>query len=84
MWLIAMLLVIGCFLLLPVLGLIFPVLLIEMPLLFLFHRPSVQVYTRTFPNPDPAKSAPEKSKSSSLKQKILPDVIDVDFTEHDI
>ncbi len=84
MWLIAMLLVVGCFLLLPVLGLIFPVLLIGMPLLFLFHRPSVQVYTRTFPGPEANKPGTDQSSKTSLKSKLLPDVIDADFTEHDL
>ncbi len=83
MWMIAMLLLIGCIFLLPVLSFMFPVLFLAVPLLFMFQRPSVKVYTRTFSADDLNKAGSSQSRASQHQEnKSLPNIIDVDYTEH--
>lgn len=80
MWMILFMLV-GLFLLFfPLIGFFFPFLMIFMPLFFMFSRPSVKVYTRTFTNDD---LSANKSSAFNSKQS-LPNVIDADYTERDI
>ncbi len=84
MWMIAMLLLIGCVFLLPFLSFMFPVLILAVPLLFMFQRPTVKVYTRTFSANDLNSAGSSKSsKSQYQEKKSLPNVIDVDYTERD-
>lgn len=83
MWMILLMLV-GLFLLFfPLLGFFFPFLFILMPIFFMFSRPSVKVYTRTF-TPDDFNSNRSSTSSNMNSKQSLPNVIDVDYTERDI
>ena len=66
----------------PLIGFFFPILFIALPLLFMFSKPSVKVYTRTFTPEDFNGST--KHSNSSEPTKSLPNVIDVDYTEREI
>lgn len=83
MWMILLMLVGFFFLFFPLLGLFFPFLFILLPLFFMFSRPSIKVYTRTF-TPNDFNSNRSTSRSTEESTKSLPNVIDVDYTERDI
>lgn len=83
MWMILLMLVGLFFLFFPLLGFFFPFLLLLMPVFFMFSRPSVKVYTRTF-TPNDLNSNRSSTSSNMNSRQSLPNVIDVDYTERDI
>ncbi len=86
MWMILLMLVGLFFLFFPLLGFFFPflmLLMLLMPVFFMFSRPSVKVYTRTF-TPNDLNSNRSSTSSNMNSRQSLPNVIDVDYTERDI
>lgn len=64
------------FLLLSLTGLMFPFFFFLIPLVFLFKKPTVRVYTRTFDLNDLQQPEPR-----SVKHPQIDTVIDADYTE---
>lgn len=72
MWLLVALIVVGIFLLLPFFGLFLTILLLFLPFMLFTSRPTIRVYTKSFP---------AHPNSPSKKIDSL-DVIDAEYTEH--
>lgn len=64
------------FLLLSLTGLMFPFFFFLIPLVFLFKKPTVRVYTRTFDLNDLQQPEPRSAKHPQIDT-----VIDADYTE---
>lgn len=85
MWMIFILILLVFLLLSPVMMVLFPLLLLFLPVLLFAGRPSVKVYTRTFgpqTSSGPLDSPISPNKKKDPDPRALPDVIDVEYTEH--
>ena len=70
MWLLVALILFGIFLLLPFFGLFLTILLLFLPIMLFTSRPTVRVYTKTFP------------PRSTTQTKNRLEIIDAEYTEH--
>lgn len=79
-WILLALIIVGFVLLIPFLSLFLPLLFLFFAVIFFIGRPSIRVYTKTFPD-DSWTTKPFPSSKHSLGKKD-PSIIDVEFKEH--
>lgn len=81
MWILLVLIIAGFILLIPFLSLLLPLLFLFFTVMIFIGRPSIRVYTKTFPS-ESWNATPLPSSKSPLDPKD-PSVIDVEFQERE-